>query len=226
MIVLKSTFLKAVGLLLVLAACQPAVPNDYRGAGDAGLEASRRAAAEREAALTGNPIPLNATVTAVPVDASPSNPVPNSVTVQPLDDMTSAATTPNSPEISDENSFDAVSGRESIESDAARLATNRQQYSVVQPTDLPTRPGQLPNIVDYALATNNPVGVQLYTRRGINLQNRSIRACARYAASDLAQQDFLANGGPVRDRLNVDPDGDGYACKWNPAPFRAIRNVQ
>lgn len=43
----------------------------------------------------------------------------------------------NNPGISDENSFDAVSSRQSIESDAARLEANRQQYQVVQPTALP-----------------------------------------------------------------------------------------
>ena len=47
----------------------------------------------------------------------------------------------------------------------------------------------------------------------------------RVARVARAQIDFLAKGGPERDRLGVDPDGDGYACAWNPAPFRAaVRN--
>ena len=37
---------------------------------------------------------------------------------------------------------------------------------------------------------------------------------------DQAQQDFLAKGGPERDRMGVDPDGDGFACAWDPRPFR------
>ncbi|MEM6307856.1 MAG: hypothetical protein AAF701_07715, partial [Pseudomonadota bacterium] len=125
--------------------------------------------------------------------------------------------------ISDEQDFTAVSTRESIESDAARIAANRQLYTVIQPTDLPSRPGSGPNIVDYALATNHPVGAALYTRIGINTENRALRNCARYASSDLAQQDFLARGGPDRDRYGLDPDGDGYACKWDPTPFRLVR---
>ena len=34
----------------------------------------------------------------------------------------------------------------------------------------------------------------------------------------------LERGGPQRDRLGVDPDGDGFACSWNPTPFRAVQN--
>ena len=27
-------------------------------------------------------------------------------------------------------------------------------------------------------------------------------------------------GGPERDQFGIDPDGDGYACSWDPSPFR------
>ncbi|MEO0357583.1 MAG: hypothetical protein AAF386_04680 [Pseudomonadota bacterium] len=220
----------------VLAACQPVVPNDYAGAGDSGYLQSQTAAAQREAALTGRPLtpiqsqPLTGTARPVAVDASPANPAPVPVAVtplgtQPAQTAQTVATIGGNGSISDEQSFDAVAGRESIESDAARLAANRQQYQVVQPTDLPTRPGGLPNIVEYALRTNNPVGVQLYDRFAFNARNRNLRNCAAYASSDQAQQDFLARGGPQKDRRVLDPDGDGYACRWNPAPFRAARNA-
>lgn len=127
-------------------------------------------------------------------------------------------------DISDEQNFDAVAGRESIESDAARIAANRQQYVVIQPTALPSRSGAGPNIVAYAIATNNPVGVQLYRRNALTSQNRFLRNCASYASADLAQQAFLANGGPERDRRGLDPDGDGFACAWDPTPFRVVGN--
>jgi hypothetical protein len=122
--------------------------------------------------------------------------------------------------ISDEQDFNAVAARETIESDAERIARNRAEYVVVQPTDLPQRPGDTgPNIVEFALATNHAPGVQLYQRRGIGLRDPNA-ACAKYASPDQAQQDFLARGGPERDRLGVDPDGDGFACSWDPRPFR------
>jgi hypothetical protein len=122
--------------------------------------------------------------------------------------------------ISDEQDFDAVSSRETIESDAERIARNRSEYVVVQPTDLPQRPGDTgPNIVEFALATNHAPGVQLYKRGGLGLRDVNA-ACAKYASPDKAQQDFLGKGGPERDRLGVDPDGDGFACSWDPRPFR------
>ena len=132
----------------------------------------------------------------------------------------------SNPGISDENDFAAVSRRETIQSDAERIALNKAQYLVVQPTDLPERAGSdQPNIVSYALQTSNPRGNRVYTRAGINMQARMQRNCAEYPSADQAQIAFLARGGPKRDRLGLDPDGDGYACNWDPAPFRsAVRN--
>lgn len=122
--------------------------------------------------------------------------------------------------ISDEQDFNAVAARETIESDAERIARNRAEYVVVQPKDLPQRPGDTgPNIVEFALATNHAPGVQMYRRSGMGLRD-SNSACAKYASPDQAQQEFLARGGPERDRLNLDPDGDGFACAWDPRPFR------
>lgn len=122
--------------------------------------------------------------------------------------------------ISDEQDFEAVTSRQSIQSDAERIAQNRAQYQVVQPGALPQRPGDTgPNIVEYALATKHAPGTQLHKRSRL-LGNRSASACAKFGSPDLAQEAFLAKGGPQKDRLGVDPDGDGYACSWDPRPFR------
>ncbi|UWR71214.1 hypothetical protein [Phaeobacter inhibens] len=146
-----------------------------------------------------------------PIEASPANPAP---------------TLAGNPRISDENDFDAVSSRQSIESDAERLARQRAQYQVVSPTAVPTRSGSRdPNIVRYALSTSNPRGQRIYSRSGINLAARSSRNCAGFASPELAQIAFLEAGGPKRDRQALDPDGDGYACGWDPAPYRlAVQN--
>lgn len=122
--------------------------------------------------------------------------------------------------ISDEQDFGAVSSRETIESDAERIARNRAEYVVVQPKDLPQRPGDTgPNIVEFALATTHAPGVQMFKRSGMGIRSAD-SACAKYASPDKAQQDFLSKGGPERDRMGVDPDGDGFACSWDPRPFR------
>ncbi|WP_417700994.1 hypothetical protein [Pseudophaeobacter sp.] len=141
-----------------------------------------------------------------PVEASPANPAPALI---------------GNPGISDENSFDAVASRQTIESDAARLANQRSQYQQVEPTALPSQAGSRdPNIVQYALSTSHPRGTKLYSRAGINLRARSARNCAGFLSPDLAQIAFLDAGGPKRDRQALDPDGDGYACGWDPQPYR------
>ena len=146
-----------------------------------------------------------------PVQASPSNPPPGNY---------------GNPAISDENSFAAVSSRETIQSDAQRIARNSEQYQQIAPTALPPRSGNdSPNIVRYALAASNPVGARLYSRTGFNLAAKAARNCGKYPSDDQAQIAFLERGGPERDRLGLDPDGDGYACGWDPAPFRnAVKN--
>lgn len=145
-----------------------------------------------------------------PVNASPSNPPPVQL---------------NNPGISDENDFAAVGARRSRQDDAALRAAQQAQYEQIQPTALPSRTGKAgPSIVEYALNTSQPVGASRYKRVGFNMQARYQTNCAKYPSPDMAQQDFLAKGGPEKDRLGLDPDGDGYACSWDPAPFRTAKN--
>lgn len=224
--------------LAVLAACQPAIPDSGAGVGFDRVDAERQAQLNRDAQLAGD-APAEPALTApasvseqslgsvaesaldasaaeaaaaqnsgvTPVEASPSNPPPQAVT--------------NSAGFSAEQDFDAVSNRRSIEDDAERLAAARAQYVVIQPGDLPTRPGtNVPNIVEYALRTNNPVGARVYSRSGFNQRNRNLRNCSEFASDDFAQEEFLMLGGPQRDRKALDPDGDGYACSWDPTPIR------
>lgn len=223
-----------------LAACQPAVPNDTNyGVGFGNTFDAQKA--RRDAELTGQlagpqpvqSVPLegsaeataaetrrilaatdtNANAAAVaansgvaPINASPSNPPPPVVSANG---------------ISQENSFDAVTGQRSIEGDAARIANSRSQYQVVQPEALPKRTDSGPNIVAYALATRHPVGTQVYKRFSLNPGFKYRRNCGQYRHQDQAQIDFLAAGGPEKDPRGMDPDGDGYACTWDPAPYRA-----
>ena len=139
------------------------------------------------------------------VHASPSNPAPVLM---------------NNPGISDENDFEAVGARRSIEDDAARLQANRDNYQVIQPTSVPERTETGPNIVAYALETRHPVGTRMFRRFNLRPKSHYAKACAGYASDNDAQMDFLAGGGPKRDRKGLDPDGDGYACGWDPAPYR------
>lgn len=125
------------------------------------------------------------------------------------------------PGISDEQSFDAVTERETIESDAERRAAQAAAREQIVPTDVPERPSNTgPNIVEYAINAPNVKGQEWYSRSLLSTQGRFLRNCADYANADEAQRDFLARGGPERDRRGIDPDGDGFACGWDPAPFK------
>ena len=232
--------------LVVLAACAPAIPDSGapdtgRGVGFGDYDEYQESRAQRDAApVNRSAVPQGVTSTEstqtagagagsvandtlaaldatdraraeansgiLPLEADPSNPAP-------------AVT--DSAGISRENDFDAVGAQRTIESDATRIAANRAQYQVIEPGALPTRSGgSRPNIVAYALQSKHPVGTQVYSRLAIAAGNRYARNCAKYPSPDKAQEDFLASGGPERDRKGLDPDGDGFACTWTPAPFR------
>ncbi|WP_439122265.1 hypothetical protein [Marivita sp.] len=228
--------LLAVGVAAaMLTACAGPVPDSAQGVGFDRYDSyqqRREAVLEGSAApttigapptVTGAPLsatgPLDAAALEArransgvdPVQASPGNAAPQIVE--------------NAAGISSENDFNAVSNTRSIEGDAALIAQNRARYQIIAPEALPTRPGSnTPNIVAYALQTTNPKGAPIYRRSSLASENRHLRNCAAFTSADLAQEEFLANGGPERDRQNLDPDGDGFACSWDPAPFRAVRN--
>lgn len=201
--------------ILVLASCSPQIPDS------------------REAA-TPETLPRAAPVATAPLDAGDSPEALAAATTRALGETPAAAPVAALPEgtpvtpaaISDEQSFAAVTARETPESDAARIAENRAQYVVIQPTDLPPRPdGQGPSTVAFALATNNAPGQTLYDRSSLfSSEARFARNCAKYVSDDAAQQAFLDAGGPERDRFGIDPDGDGFACYWDPRPFRVARD--
>lgn len=234
--------------LAALAACAPAVPDSGAGVGFQNYSTYEQQKAARDAALARGALPppdavssepLSATGQAasaaasddaatiaaearaaldaaaansgvIPLQASPSNPAP---------------AIENAVGISEENNFEAVGAERSIAEDAARIANNRAQYQVVQPQAIGNRPNDVgPNIVEYALSSKQPVGTSVYRRLGLNAASKFERNCAQYPSADQAQLDFLRRGGPEKDRLGLDPDGDGYACGWDPRPFRnAVR---
>lgn len=221
--------------MALIAACNTVAPVSGTGFNTPEYQAQREAQLSGQG-IAGNPLLPPADVSQQTLDASGAVSAPLTATGDNADianqtaaalastsgpPATSAATPANNG-ISDEQDFDAVSGRRSIESDAARIEQNRQTYEVVAPTAIPQRgaDGQ-PNIVQYALSTTNPVGTQLYSRAGFNLQAKAQRNCAQYPSPDQAQIAFLSNGGPQRDRKGLDPDGDGYACGWDPSAFRS-----
>ena len=100
------------------------------------------------------------------------------------------------------------------------LASARDQLVVVQPGPLPNRVDGV-NVALFAKQTSNAVGDSIYPRN-VGARMTGVGNCGRFRDADAAQRAFLAGGGPEQDRYGIDPDGDGFACKWDPAPYRAL----
>ncbi|WP_202605770.1 hypothetical protein, partial [Glutamicibacter soli] len=71
-----------------------------------------------------------------------------------------------------------------------------------------------------AFASRHPVGQAVWPRPQGGSPEAAARFCASYPDSARAQTAFLAAGGPDTDPAGVDPDGDGFVCGWDPAPYR------
>ena len=220
-----------------LSACAAQVPDSGAGVGFTDYKTYREQAMQREEQLSGgSPSPQAIETASIsspgyrqrPRGAAPDGSVPTTQYVDgvavPRGQAAAAATPGGDPHaISDEQNFDAVSERRTIETDAEFLEQVADQYVVIQPKPLPQRRSSAPNIVAYALSTTNPKGQAVYSRGGLfKTESQNVRNCGRYASADLAQEAFLAAGGPQKDGMNLDPDGDGYACGWDPRPFRDV----
>ncbi len=104
--------------------------------------------------------------------------------------------------------------------DAAALAAAAAQRVIIQPGQMPDVVAGV-NIITFARETTNAVGERIYRRPSIRRNNASAQ-CRKFNSADNAQRNFLANGGPQDDPLNLDPDGDGFACRWSPEAYRAL----
>ncbi|SFR34283.1 hypothetical protein SAMN04488005_0628 [Yoonia tamlensis] len=241
---MRIAVLAALGAV-VLGACAPSESVRARGVGFDDYSTYELERARREAALASGsasiipPAQINsipAPVTSTPAISAtdlanagigqgqptaaltPAQPVAPVATPTPL-----PATTTSNTGISDEQNFDAVAGRETIESDAARREAQAAARQQIAATAVPERPANTgPNIVEYAVNAPNVKGQEWYSRSLLSGETRFRRNCADYATADDAQRDFLARGGPERDRRGIDPDGDGFACGWDPAPFLTV----
>ena len=236
--------------LVALAACEPTVPDSGAGVGFGDYDTYQKQRAAREAQLRGQAVPGAPAVSSQPLDATgaPQSAMSSQTAASDVAQETQAvlaATRPNAGQapldaspsnpapvqlnnpagISKENDFTAVDSRRTIEDDAALRAQQQAQYEMIQPTELPPRSGSNePSIVEYALSTSHPRGTSQYSRSSFNAQARYEKNCAKYPSPDLAQTEFLEKGGPQSDKLGLDPDGDGYACSWDPTPFRKARS--
>jgi hypothetical protein len=228
-------------LPLVLAACAPTVP-------DSGVGFDTYRAGSIRPATQGGPVmrsqPLAVTPPVAVAAATPPLTEAQAVardTAAALGRSVPAAASPvvvagaavpppevaadDTASLSSEQDFAAVAAERDIAADAARIASARQQYQVVEPVDLERVGDTGPNIIQYALTTRHRVGEKMHRRSNPFASARVDAKCAGFRTDDVAQEQFLAAGGPDRDKLGLDPDGDGFACGWNPVTYRnLVRN--
>ncbi len=219
-----------------LSACAPQVPDSGAGVGFQNYNEYQQRRAERDRTLAGSG--TVATVQTAPSGSSAAAPAATSAApavstggARPRGAPPSAAATAaGAPSgqgagISDEQNFSAVAARETIESDRQRIMAQREQYQVIQPKPVPQRTASSgPNIVQFALSTTHQPGTPMFRRSRWVTAASNQRNCAKYGSADIAQEALLSNGGPQKDRENLDPDGDGFACGWDPSPFRRAVN--
>lgn len=223
--------------LAALIACSPPIPDSApQGVGfenyDTYIQQKRARDAELSRSISQNPVrpPEGAEPPLTPAQQTAADAVtaisPRSQTTSnaPLDGRVAnrGGAGGNNAAISDEQDFGAVTARQTIQSDAERRAAQSAQYRVVKPTALPSRPkNKTPTPIEFALQVSHPVGQKVYKRPPFGGRQTTAN-CAAYGSSDLAQEAFLNAGGPSKDKLRLDPDGDGYACSWNPARYRQL----
>ena len=77
------------------------------------------------------------------------------------------------------------------------------------------------NVANFARDTKNKKGERVYNRLSFNIYN-NWNECSKFKNNDDAQRQFLKDGGPNKDKFNLDPDGDGFACEWDPDIYREL----
>ena len=111
----------------------------------------------------------------------------------------------------EEQKIDAAIAQQKLDEDRSKLV-------IVQPGALPDQVAGV-NIALYARQSTNAVGERIYNRSGgLGLSS----GCRKFKNADDAQRAFLASGGPQSDQYGLDPDGDGFACGWDPTPYREL----
>ena len=120
---------------------------------------------------------------------------------------------PNSITLSNETQEEQRKSREAYARRQQEIAAERVEVNTVNVPDTPTT-----NVAHYARTTSNQLGVKRYSRNRTGLSG-----CNNYRTSYDAQRAFLEAGGPANDPRNLDKDGDGFACKFDPAPYRNLQ---
>ena len=206
------------------------------GTGDNGAQTADANGAPRSA-VTVNPDPnaqLAQDVTSVLQSTAPAGaaaPVAtapaSTVTTTPV--PTAPQTMPGAAEIGVDPNADSIDLNQSSlevqkrqrEAAEARRQAAESQLVIVEPEPVPQQDINA-NVVAFARQTTHPVGTKVYNRPVFRDRFQSASVCRRFESDEEAQRQFLSTGGPNNDRYNLDPDGDGFACGFDPERYRRL----
>jgi hypothetical protein len=171
--------------------------------------------------ITGEPIPPVQPIPAQPIPAgtTPSETIPvdpntnvdadgisyETVTVNAGDIVPPAATTTAAP----------APGlyEPALAAPTETTKSKKRTARPIKPVALKPRSKSL-NLREYSATQTHLVGEKVYTRSASKYSNGG--NCDQYSIPEIAQIAFLNAGGPRKDSLLLDGDGDGFACAWVP----------
>ena len=104
---------------------------------------------------------------------------------------------------------------------AAKKLEDARKERIEIEVDNSTNYSEYVNVAKFARDTKNKKGEKVYTRSSLSIYN-NWNECSKFRNQDDAQRKFIKDGGPYNDKFNLDPDGDGFACKWDPEIYREL----
>ena len=104
---------------------------------------------------------------------------------------------------------------------AAKKLENARKERIEIKVDNPTNYSDYINVARFARETKNKKGEKIFNRLIFSIYD-NWNECSKFKTKDEAQRKFLKDGGPYKDRFNLDPDGDGFACDWDPEIYRKL----
>ena len=107
----------------------------------------------------------------------------------------------------------AAKRREELKAGRVVLEANRKEKIATESV----------NLAVFARSVSNKLGEKIYYRNYMG--SGAASGCKKFSNKNAAQIFFLENGGPKNDFHNMDDDGDGFACKWDPAIYRKIERL-
>ncbi len=161
--------------------------------------------------ISGEPIPPVEPIPAEPIPASTTGVDADGVTYETVTVNTDGLEAPVAPATTAAPAPGLYEPALSLPTESAKV--KKRAARPVKTATLKPRTETL-NLREYAATQTHLVGEKKYSRSASKYANGD--NCDQYSVPEIAQIAFLNAGGPRKDSLLLDGDGDGFACAWVP----------